>query len=72
MQIDILMDHRDCSISFKEFDDENRFFFKRGAVSVTHFTECFVAVALSRQPKGAAWMIFRGYQSLGGEHERIK
>lgn len=22
--------------------------------------------------QGVAWMIFRGYQRLGGEHERIK
>lgn len=40
--------------------------------SVLRFKSIIVVQGARGKLQGVAWMIFRGYQRLGGEHERIK
>lgn len=40
--------------------------------STLHSKSIIVVQGARGKLQGVAWMIFRGYQHLGGEHERIK
>lgn len=40
--------------------------------SVLRFKSIIVVQGARGKLQGVSWMIFRGYQRLGGEHERIK